>query len=157
MPARLRLAWIEGKKKRVHFISGHRRDVRLTPEKEICLNEIRERIQNGHRLRPFCYRINRDSPDDLLDREGIMHLHLSAKDRNEIQFLVQYAEHVVFLEVTNHAPFKDEPPGSYLAQLHANALSDLESKIDAEKIAEDAATTAKVVKGINPRQKPDTK
>jgi hypothetical protein len=59
MPARLRLAWIEGKTKRVHFISGRRRDVR--------------------------------------------------------------------------------------------------SKIDAEKIAEDAATTAKVVKGINPRQKPDTK
>ena len=86
-----------------------------------------------------------------------MHLHLSAKDRNEILFLVQYAEHVVFLDVTNHAPFKDEPPGSYLAELHANALSDLESKIDAEKIAEDAATTAKVVKGINPRQKPDTK
>jgi hypothetical protein len=157
MPTRLRLGGIEERRKRVHFIQGHGRHVRLTPEQETCLKEIRERIQDGRRLPPFRYRVNRDSPDDLLAREGIMHLHLSAKDRDEILFLVQYEEHVVFLEVTNHAPFKDDPPGSYLAQLHANALSNLESKIDAEKIAEDAATRAKVLKGINPRQKPDTK
>jgi hypothetical protein len=157
MPTRLRLAWIEEKKKRVHFIQGHGRSVRLTPEQEACLKEIRERIQDGRRLPRFCYRVNRDFPDDLLMREGIMHLHLSAKDREEILFLVQYEEHVVFLEVTNHAPFKNDPPGSYLAQLHENALLELESKIDAEKTAEVAATRAKVLEGIKPRQKPGTK
>lgn len=155
MPARLRLGWIEAKKKRVHLIRGHRCSVKLTSEQEASLLDIRERIQDGRELPPFCYRVNRDSsPDDLLEREGIMHLHLSAKDRDEILFLVQYEEHAVFLEVTNHAPFKDDPPGSYLSQLHERALAEVETKLDAEKTVEAAAARTRVRQGIKPRRKP---
>jgi hypothetical protein len=155
MATRLRLPWLEQKKKRVHVLAGYRQTVALTPEQEACLAEIRERIESGRRLPAYCYRVNRDSSGDaLLVREGIMHLHLSRKDRNAILFLVQYEDHVVFLDVTDHAPFRDDPPGSYLAELHANALGRLEAALDAEEHDTKATAVAKVREGLKPRGKP---
>ena len=153
MPPRLRLAWIEQKPKRVHFVRGHARSVRLTPEQEACLLEIRARIESGQRLPPFCYRVNRDSSaDDLLEREGIMHVHLSADDRGEILFLVQYERNVVFLEVASHAAFRDDPPGSYLARLHQHALAELEGGFAAEDAGDVAGTKERIRRGLRPKQ-----
>jgi hypothetical protein len=151
---RLHLAWIEQKEKRVHFIPGNRRSVTLTAAQEDCLCDIRKRIQAGHQLPPFCYRRD-SSPDELLEREGIMHLHLSPTDRDEVVFLVQYDEHVVFLEVTNDAPFRDDPPGYYLAELHRRSLDTVEAQLDAEKAAELGAAKARVQEGLH-RPKPRT-
>ncbi|MBE7204504.1 MAG: hypothetical protein INR70_42850 [Parafilimonas terrae] len=156
MANRLRLSRIEAnKKKSVSFVRGSTRTVPLSERQEDTLHLLMQRIEQGQELPTYCYRVNRDTtPDELLEREGIMHLHLSPDERNATLFLIQYENHVVFLGVNGHEAFRDDPPGSYLYQLHANAIAEEETRIDAEEAEATATKAAGVRAGLLPRSHP---
>ena len=82
--------------------------------------------------------------DRLLDTEGIMHLHLGHSGTRELLFLVQYSDHVVFLEMSDHAHFANDPPGTQLRVLHENKIVELEKSLAEAKQAKADALGAKV-------------
>jgi hypothetical protein len=140
MYQRLRLSRIERKKKRVrrheHF------DVRcdLDDDHEAAFIELVRCITNGERVPERFYRagINSDT-DELLERTGIMHLHLGHPGTEQLIFLVQYEDDVVLLEINDHKHFRTEPNGALLQQLFQMKLREWEQAEDARRAAAKAA------------------
>lgn len=93
------------------------------------LKDIRNRIEQGWELEPHRYRKGIDQDDDgMLTRTGIMHLHLGKPPGDDLLYLVQYDNKVIFLEVSGHEVFSDHPPGRLLADRHRAWLSEWERK-----------------------------
>ncbi len=112
LPAiRLRLARIEKKPKSVfvkHWsdFAGVKRRVDIQEE----LLDIIESIEAGIGAPEACYRTGIDrTPEGLLERHGIMHLHLGGKESDILVFLIQYVDRVVLLETNSHIHFRTQP------------------------------------------------
>ena len=108
------------------------------------LNEIIEQISSGKGISEEFYRAGIDVDDDeLLEKEGIMHLHLGGKNSDVLLFLVQYPDRVVLLEINTHKHFRTEPVGSILKSLHDHYLARAaaEARVKAQELAEQADAT----------------
>ena len=96
---------------------------------------IRTCIQNGTPLPTGYYRkgvgLNADA---LLQAEGIMHLHLGASNTSELLYLIQYPDHVVLLELSDHAHFATRPIGVRLAAKHSAAVARKETQLAADPV-----------------------
>ncbi len=94
--------------------------------------KIMRKIERGEPLERWRYRRSTETAkqDYALKNYGFMHLHLTEKHGNQLLWLVQYDDAVVFLEVTDHATFSAWPPGSTIDSFHRKILADLERAAD---------------------------
>lgn len=69
--------------------------------------------------------------DTMLINFGIMHLHLGRWNTDELLWLVQYPDHVVFLELSDHRPFDQRPVGGRFHRYHSGGILTREKEIDA--------------------------
>ena len=136
----------QGKSKRVHFISGHRRDVGH-PQEETCLQPNPRAHPEWPPTAPF-----------LLSHKPRLTLRFARSRRHYASAPLSQRPERDFVWSSTRSTWssgRDQPrslqgrtagfvPGSTACECPFGS----QSKIDAEKIAEDAATTAKVVKGI---------
>ena len=150
----MKLPSLETKAKRLHvspsWSPSWRDAIGLSkrPELAEALVTIRRYITQNLDLPERFYRKDRlSSPDRLLEEDAIMHLHLGDPGTRELVFLRQYPSDVVFLEISNHDHFANDPPGSVLRQLHESKLVHWE----AEREVEIAALKASVRAGLPPR------
>lgn len=122
---RLRCERFEAKSKRVIFAPNMTDWIGALADPELAarFNQFIDCIKDGHIVPPNFYRrgIER-TPDDLLEEEGIKHVHLDEGGGDVILFVVEYDDSVVFLEINTHRHFETEPVGSVLLSLHANCL-----------------------------------
>lgn len=124
-PRLLRLPSIEAKPKQVFIADTFKVDAPdyLKLELAEAIDDIAQRIERGRPLLEHHYRKRRfKTPDALLDREGIMHLHPLGEGTNELLYLIQYDSWVQFLEVSNHDHFAIYPPGYVLLRQHRSAI-----------------------------------
>jgi hypothetical protein len=118
VPERLRLPQIEpDKPKTVETIASFRRTVRLTRAQEEFVLDIIACIEAGKPLPLGSYRTSRNR-DILIEREGIMHLHLGHSGSRELLYLTQYPDRVVLLEISGHHHFTTRPIGHVLTRTH---------------------------------------
>lgn len=152
---RLRSERIESTPKRV-ILSPNFRDWRGTlsdPTVARRFNEVSDHIANGHIVPPNFYRrgIDRDH-DELLDAEGIKHLHLDEGGGNALLFCVEYEDAVVFLEINDHRHFQTEPVGSVLSSLHHNLLKTQDENAEERRGARIRDKMAAARKGLLKRR-----
>ncbi|MCD2174446.1 hypothetical protein [Rhizobium sp. C4] len=137
----LKLSRIERKPKKVlespHFDSPSY--FRGKPHLAAHLADIYIAISKGEPLPPWAYRRDIDTTDDdLLERLGVMHLHLGSQSSAELLFLMQYEEHVIFLEIASHRHFETDPPGTLLRRLHERKVEEINETLRLEQEAAEA-------------------
>jgi hypothetical protein len=133
VPTRLRLPQIEQRPKKVHRAKSYRDIVGLDkrPDLAKAIVTIVRNIENGTPLPHGYYRSGiGHTPDELLEIDGIMHLHLGHPGTRELLFLIQYSDHVLLLEVSDHAHFADDPPGTVLKALHEHKVRAQEAELE---------------------------
>lgn len=88
-------------------------------------------IMAGNPVADTYYRRNRyTTPDSLLTKTGIMHIHPRGPGTNELLFLIQYEKSVLFLEVSDHDHFAIFPSGHLLLAVHQNSVLDQEREAE---------------------------
>jgi len=131
----MKLPRIEGKRKRVEESPRFDKTsyFRGKPHLAPFVAEIYEAIESGKPLPDWAYRRDLEStPDLLLERMGVMHLHLGSKSSNELLYVYQFDDYVVFLEISSHRHFETDPPGTLLKQHHEAKVAELNERIAAE-------------------------
>ena len=137
MLKRLRLETIEPRPKTVHISDSWADPRGLLADDLIArkIAHIRICIQNGTPLPTGYYRKGVGlNTDTLLQDEGIMHLHLGASNTPELLYLIQYADHVVLLELSDHDHFATRPIGARLRNKHAVAIARKEKDLAANPV-----------------------
>ena len=87
----------------------------LTEADQLAIATIIEAIANGTDLPSKAYRRGHlTTTDSLLSREGIMHLHFSDTDDNQLLFVEQYDTYVVLIAISDHTEFRTTPKGRKL-------------------------------------------
>lgn len=118
----LKLCTIEAKPKRVYKADTFRDSVGLKsklPDLAANLVLIVRCIESGHPIPERFYRSRREETDDeLLELLGVMHLHLDNPGSRELLYLVQFDDHVVLLEVSDHIHVDTQPRGEILKRIH---------------------------------------
>lgn len=114
------------------------------------LTDIIYRLGAGELIPEKCYRNRVDTtPDELLEKSGIKHLHLGGSDSDIMLFLVEYVDYVLLLDIRRHSTFKESPKGSSLLALHMNALRGSDEKAEVDRSGRIAA----VKSGLLPRRR----
>lgn len=137
MLKRLRLDTIEPKPKAVHLSKSWDDPGKLLANDLLArkVAHIRVCIQNGTPLPSGYYRkgvgLNSDA---LLQNEGVMHLHLGASNTSELLYLIQYSDHVVLLELSDHSHFAARPVGARLKSRHSVAVARMEKELAASPV-----------------------
>lgn len=116
MPRRLHLPTIEQKPKEVLFTEPLSVVVKLTQAQEDFFAEIVAAIVEGRELPEGAYRRSQDR-DYLLEKLGVMHLHLVHPGSEELVFLIQYPDHVLIIEIGDHRHFR-RPIGAQFERTH---------------------------------------
>lgn len=94
--------------------------------------------------------IDRDV-DDLLQDNGIKHLHLGCATSDVLLFLVEYEETVLLLEIADHAHFATRPVGATLRKVHDNAMLRHDKLAENQRAGRIANNAAVAKKGLLPR------
>lgn len=147
-----------GTKRRIHFLPGTNGRVdmnglQISGPHANGLLAIRKAITEGTELPETFYRVHNGRSDTLLMTLGIMHLHL-APGSDELLFLVQYEDHVTYIEVNDHRPFRYDPNAvayfqvNYLQLIyqHEQEYTRLMKQIEKERNAAIAAFKASLKK-----------
>jgi len=101
----------------------HTRILKTEPYASDYLKFIRS-IANGLPLQYGFYRREIDtSPDELLERHGIKHVHLGGAGSDVLLFAAEYEDVVILLEVNDHKHFNTDPIGSVLLSLHGRKMA----------------------------------
>lgn len=127
MPARLYLDKIEAKPKHVLSLDPLSIQVSLTAPQQEFLWDVIEAIKAGNPLPKGAYRTS-GGRDTLLEKEGVMHLHLGSSKSAELLYVVQYPDHVVFLEIGGHNHLTTNPVGKILQRDYAARLRALQER-----------------------------
>lgn len=99
-------------------------------------------LEKGLELPSRFYRPSMDRKvDELLLRDGYMHLHLGRNEDDVLLFLVEFDGFVVLAEANGHRRFKTEPPGSALKGIHDAAVKAAAKAAAADVKKTRAATT----------------
>lgn len=118
----LKLPSIEPKPKKVLKAETYKDSIGLSsrrPDLATNLVTIVRCIENGYAIPEEYYRANRhDTPDELLEKLGVMHLHLDHPGCRELLYLVQFDEAVVLLEASDHIHVDTSPRGEILGRTH---------------------------------------
>ncbi len=162
----LKLPLIQGK--RLKIVKSPLFDVasyyKGKPELEEYVLDILDAISNGQPLPYWAYRRDIDTkPDEVLNRYGMMHLHLGSQGSNELLWVMQYEDRVILLAIGNHSNFAGMPKGELLYRFHKDKVAELNEAHAKEKLAAEAlrrspvitASPSQVKAGLLPR-KPKT-
>lgn len=87
------------------------KDANFGPLEQQDFMTVKERLGSGADLAPFYRAGIDDSPDLLLSKHKVMHLHLGGKGADTLLYLVQFECHVVLLGIDTHVHLDDVPPG----------------------------------------------
>lgn len=137
---RLRLDTLEPRPKAVYLSDSWSDPRGLLANSQIArkVAHIRTCIQNGTPLPTGYYRKGVGlSADTLLQSDGIMHLHLGASNTPELLYLIQYPDHVVLLELSDHDHFATRPVGARLRSKHSVAIARKEKELAAHPVKRD--------------------
>lgn len=97
--------------KRVDYLNSFETP-NLTERQQQDLARIISCIQNGRELDERYYRSGIDTDyDELLSKLGVKHLHLGGQGSDCILYLIEYSDHVLMIEVSNHKYLDAVPPG----------------------------------------------
>jgi hypothetical protein len=91
---------------------------------------IVRRLSEGEELLRRHYRARIDdpkSPDPLLEKYGIKHLHLVQQNSDIILYCIEYRSLVLLLQVSGHVHLDAEPPGKELLPSLTRELVELSS------------------------------
>ncbi|MGV1945608.1 MULTISPECIES: hypothetical protein [unclassified Agrobacterium] len=140
----LKLPRIQGKPLEVIVSPQYKADsyYRGKPHLEDHVLDIVDAIVDGKQLPSWAYRSGIDDncpPDRMLSRYGIMHLHLGAKNSNDLLLLMQFDDHVVILAIGNHRHFIEDPPGSLLYKFHKAKVEEINKLREQQKLQEEAS------------------
>ena len=113
--------------KSIQRLSSFRQTCRLSAQQEDFVLDILDAIAAGTPLPDGSYRRSR-SRDVLLERDGIMHLHIGHAGSRELIYLVQYPDCVVLLEISDHYHFTTRPIGITLRPLHERRIAEWEEE-----------------------------
>lgn len=108
------------------------------------LELVLDYLEKGLELPSRFYRPSMDRKDDeLLLRDGYVHLHLGRNQDDVLLFLIEFDGFVVLAEANGHRRFKTDPPGSALKGIHDAAVK-AAAKVAAAEVdnARAAATRA---------------
>ena len=142
MPIRQKLSRLEAKPKKVLLSPTFRDSAGIALDDTFAgnIDLIRKCVANGTPLPSGYYSKGAGARSDrMLTNFGIMHLHLGRWNTDELLWLVQYPEHVVLLELSDHRPFDQRPVGGRLHGYHAGGILTREKEIDAAAAAAIAA------------------
>lgn len=138
MPKRQKLDKIEAKAKHVYKVDSWHDPAKLLDDEDMGRKvlHVMKCIENGSPLPDGYYRkgIGRTG-DTLLETDGIMHLHLGKSDTSELLYLIQYPDHVVLLELGDHAHFGTKPIGARLRSRHSVAVARKQKELLANPVA----------------------
>lgn len=143
----LKLASIEATPKRVVKADTYRCTINLKARPDLAANllDIVRRIEAGYAIPEKFYRKNRGTtPDLLLERYGVMHLHLEHPGSRELLYLAQFKKAVVLLEISDHVHVDTQPIGTVITGLHRFPIEERQQ-----------AEIAKVAKAIMPLKQRD--
>lgn len=139
MPIRQKLSRLESKPKKIIMSSTFRDPEGLAQDDDVAkaIDHIRTCIANGTPLPSGYYSKGAGMRfDTMLDSYGIMHLHVRGQwNTDELLWLVQYPEHVVFLELSDHKPFDQRPVGGRFNRYHSGGILSREKEIAADMAA----------------------
>ncbi|WP_210289003.1 hypothetical protein [Allorhizobium taibaishanense] len=134
------------------------------PKLEEYVLDVLDAIATGQPLPHWAYRRDIDTtPDEVLNRYGMMHLHLGSQGSNELLWVMQYEDRVIVLAIGNHNNFAGMPKGELLYRFHKAKVAELNEAYAREKLAAEAlrdkpkitASATQVKAGLLPR-KPKT-
>ena len=102
------------------------------------LEELLHRIGEGFALPDRFYRAGFDKGgDELLEIEGVKHLHLGGRNSDVLVYLVEYEHVVQLLEINDHKAFSSKPIGHLLRANHGShddeALADHQHELTMEE------------------------
>lgn len=140
MLKRLRLETIEPRPKAVHLSDSWDDPAGLLANDLIARKvvHIRKCIQNGTPFPTGYYRKGVGlNADTFLQTDGIMHLQLGASNTPELPYPIQYPDHVVRLEVSDHDHFATRPVGARLKSKHSMAIARKEKELAARPVKRD--------------------
>jgi hypothetical protein len=92
-------------RRRVVFRPGFRRHKALNPHEQADFLEVADAVKHGKTLDERFYRPAAGHQDDLLERYGVLHLHLDGDTSDTLLFLMQFPDRVVLLETNTHKRF----------------------------------------------------
>lgn len=119
------------------------------------LNDIIDRLSRGEPLPRRYYRAGINAtPDQLLQRTGIKHLHLGGQDSDVLLYAVEYPDQVVLLQINTHIHFRSKPVGRLLESLFGLHLSKTDAAVLAAGATAIASTLAKSRKRWRKKQRP---
>ncbi len=133
MPIPQKLSRLEAKSKKVLLSPTFRDPAGIARDDTFAghVDLIRTCIANGTPLPSVYYsKAAGMRSDTMLTNFGIMHLHLGRWNTDELLWLVQYPEHVVFLELSDHKPFAERPVGVRFHRYHSGGILTREKEID---------------------------
>lgn len=142
MPIRQKLSRIEAKPKKVLLSPTFRDPAGIAQHDDFAgkIDLIRTCIVNGTPLPSGYYSKGAGLRSDaMLANFGTMHLHLGRWNTDALLWLVQYPEHVVFLELSDHKPFAQRPIGERFHRYHSGGILTREKEIDSAAAAAIAA------------------
>jgi len=122
MSERLKTRRIERKPKEVVRHRGwYRKPDQLTARQRSDFSTIVERLSRGTSIEEFYRRDIDKDHDELLAREGILHLHFGGKGSDVLLYLIQYPTDIVLLCIDTHVHLDESPPGKRLLNLAREA------------------------------------
>ncbi|WAJ29439.1 hypothetical protein [Antarcticirhabdus aurantiaca] len=152
---RLKLPRIQRRPKLVYIADSWRDTIGMAQRPDLLpfFDVIQDCIESGHELPRWAYRKGIGvTHDELLEEDGIMHLHLGSRDSNELLYLIQYADHVAYLEINNHLHFTTKPIGAVLRRFHAKAVDRVEARIAGEVADRLRTVKTSIAKGLLPKR-----
>lgn len=108
---------LETKRKRVLFHSEFKDELGASWDARLLLefNELQDCVHNGWLIPDHYYRLGiGQTPDLLLKKTGVKHLHLGGSGSNTLVYLLELSDKVIFLRIAGHAYLEDDPRGSLL-------------------------------------------
>ena len=129
--------------------AGHFSWSSLTDAEKVELATIVDSIQRGYGIPNSCYRAGLGAtPDELLAKDGIMHIHLGGKTSDSLIYLMQFNDEVVLVRAGGH--LFHEPHKSQLRYFAGR----LKREADRRAKAAQDAKSSKVANSVSNLKKP---
>jgi hypothetical protein len=102
------------------------------------LYDLKILIEAGEQVPPNYYRKS-PGTDYLLNERGWIHLHIDPNNDNILLIVTQTKDAVIFIALTDHSIFDEEPPGKTINNFMATKIA--KAKLPSKPTTPDAPTT----------------
>ena len=112
--------FIEATPKRVNFAKKFHDEVGISSNAQLLVdfNELQDHIHNGWTIPSRFYRLGvGKTPDLLLRKTGVKHLHLGGSASDVLVYLLELDDRVIIVRIADHRFLEDRPRGIGLFRL----------------------------------------